>query len=121
MPPDSSHELTKPDDGAVLVGVAREVLTAELLGLCDEFFRHANPAVHTELRRFLTDHGHHRATGLGWFIDSLGLTTRQLSTTTPTDGSSTRSDPTPHRQSASPTGPADVVISGVTRWDPRRA
>lgn len=35
----------------VLVGVPREVLNPDLLGLCDEFFRHASPAVHTELRR----------------------------------------------------------------------
>jgi hypothetical protein len=89
MPPDPSHELLEPDDGAVVVGVAREVLTAELLNLCDEFFRHASPAVHTELRRLLTDHGHHQATGLGWFIDSLGLTTLPVSATTPADGSST--------------------------------
>ena len=27
---------------------------------------------HTELRQFLTEHGHHG--GLGWFLDALGFT-----------------------------------------------
>jgi hypothetical protein len=46
--------------------------TGEVLGLCDEFFRsHASPAVHAELRRFLTDLGHHPVAGLGGFLIQL--------------------------------------------------
>ena len=52
--------------------VGPEQITTELLGLCEEFFRQPSPIVHTELRQFLTDHGHHG--GLGWFIDALGFT-----------------------------------------------
>jgi hypothetical protein len=40
--------------------------------LCEESLRQASPIVHTELRQFLTEHGHHG--GLGWFLDALGLT-----------------------------------------------
>jgi hypothetical protein len=46
----------------------------ELLALCDEFFRsHAGPAVHAELRRFLTDLGHHPVLGLGAFLAQLSV------------------------------------------------
>lgn len=48
--------------------------TGEVLGLCDEFFRsHASPAVHAELRRFLTDLGHHPVAGLGGFLTELSV------------------------------------------------
>ena len=46
----------------------------ELLALCDEFFRsHAGPAVHAELRRFLTALGHHPVLGLGAFLAQLSV------------------------------------------------
>jgi hypothetical protein len=35
--------------------------------------RAPSPTVHTELREFLAEHGHHG--GLGWFLDALGFTT----------------------------------------------
>ena len=41
--------------------------------LKSEFLRGASPIVHTELRQFLTERGHHG--GLGWFIDALSFTT----------------------------------------------
>lgn len=75
MTPDTDHELSEPDEGAVLAGAPRETTTAELLGLCDEFFRHASPAVHAELRKFLTERGHHPNAGLGTFLDGLGFAT----------------------------------------------
>jgi hypothetical protein len=62
-----------PADPDVAFGVAPEQITTELLELCEQFFRQASPTVHTELRQFLTEHGHHR--GLGWFLDALGFTT----------------------------------------------
>jgi hypothetical protein len=52
--------------------VPPEQITTELLELCDEFLRQASPIVRTELRQFLTEHGHHG--GLGWFLDALGFT-----------------------------------------------
>ena len=61
-----------PDPDAQF-SVPPEQITAELLELCDEFLRQASPLVHTELREFLTEHGHHG--DLGWFIDVLGFTT----------------------------------------------
>lgn len=75
-PADASHELSDPDEGAVLAGTARATTIAELLELCDEFFRQASPTVHDELRQFLTARGHHPHTGWGWFIDTLGFATR---------------------------------------------
>lgn len=64
---------TDAPDPAVTCGVAPEQLTTKMLELCDEFFRHASPIVHTALRQFLTEHGH--SGGLGWFLDTLGFTT----------------------------------------------
>jgi hypothetical protein len=63
----------EPDPDAQF-GVPPEQITAELLELCAEFLRQASPIVHTELRQFLTEHGHHHG-GLGWFLDALGFTT----------------------------------------------
>jgi hypothetical protein len=58
----------------VLGGAAHEGSLAELLSLCDEFFRcHASPAVHAELRQFLTARGHHPIAGHSAFTDSLGF------------------------------------------------
>lgn len=58
-------------DEALLIGGS----AGEVLGLCDEFFRsHASPAVHAELRGFLTDLGHHPVAGLGAFLDKLSFT-----------------------------------------------
>lgn len=62
-----------PTDPDVQFGVAPELITTELLALCEQFLRQASPIVHTELREFLTKHGHHG--GLGWFLDTLGFTT----------------------------------------------
>jgi len=62
-----------PADPDVEYGATPEQITTELLELCEQFFRHASPLVHTELREFLTEHGHQG--GLGWFIDVLGFTT----------------------------------------------
>jgi len=70
-----------PDPDAQF-SVPPEQITAELLELCDEFFRQASPIVHTELRHFLAEHGYHPS-GLGWFIDALGFTT--LNRTAPPD------------------------------------
>ena len=52
------------------ISVPPEHIT-ELLELCEQFFRQASPSVHTELRQFLTEHGHHG--GLGWFLDALSF------------------------------------------------
>jgi hypothetical protein len=60
-------------DPDVQFGVAPEQITTELLELCEQFLRQASPTVHTEMRQFLTEHGHHG--GLGWFLDALGFTT----------------------------------------------
>jgi len=57
-----------PADPDVRFGVAPEQITTELLELCEEFFRHASPIVHTELGQFLTEHGH--SGGLGWLLDT---------------------------------------------------
>lgn len=76
-----------PDPDAQPVCIPRETITAELLGLCDEFLRHASPAVHTELRQFLSGRGYHPRTGLGWFIDSVSLAAHSASQpTTPGRG-----------------------------------
>ncbi len=65
--PDNSDET---DEAAAVGGSAGEVI-----GVCDEFFRsHASPAVHAELRRFLTDVGHHPVAGLGGFLSKLSST-----------------------------------------------
>lgn len=68
------HPADAPDpaDPDVQFSVAPEQITTELLEICDEFFRQASPIVHTELRQFLTEHGHRG--GLGWFLDALGFT-----------------------------------------------
>lgn len=60
-------------DPDVQFGVPPEQITAELVGLCAEFFREASPTVYNELRHFLTEHGYCHG-GLGWFIDALGFT-----------------------------------------------
>lgn len=61
-----------PDPDAQ-VSIPPEQITTELLKLCEEFLREAGPIVHTELRQFLTERGHHG--GLGWFLDALSFTT----------------------------------------------
>jgi len=71
LDPDPRYE---PGDDAMIIGTPREDTTAELLGLCEEFFRcHASPQTHAELREFLTSRGYHPVTGLGGFIDALGF------------------------------------------------
>ena len=70
LTPATAHE--GPD--SVLDDTAGQTTTAELLGLCDEFFRcHASPIVHAELRQFLTHRGQHPIAGHGAFIDRLGF------------------------------------------------
>lgn len=67
------------DEALVIGGAAGEVL-----GLCDEFFRsHASPAVHAELRGFLTNSGHHPVAGLGAFLDKLSFTALHADTGRP--------------------------------------
>jgi hypothetical protein len=53
--------------------VRHEELIAELLGLCDDFFRAAGPVVPEELRAFLISRGVGRRARPGWFIDVLGF------------------------------------------------
>jgi hypothetical protein len=81
QPPDA------PDPDAQ-VSVPPEQITTELLELCDEFFRQASPIVHTELRQFLTDHGHHG--GLGWFLDALRFTNLNYTTLDNNPGGASR-------------------------------
>ena len=73
-----------PDDPDVVFGVPPEQITTELLGLCEQFFRHAGPAVHAELDQFLTAHAH--PGGIGWFIDALGFATLTRATPDSTVG-----------------------------------
>jgi hypothetical protein len=61
-----------PDPDAQF-SVAPEQITTELLELCEDFLHQASPIVRTELRQFLTEHGHHG--GLGWLLDALSFTT----------------------------------------------
>jgi hypothetical protein len=75
MPPAPECPDGEPADGAVAAGVPPQVAIAELLNMCETFFRTASPAVHNELRTFLTARGVHPATALGWFIDGLGFAT----------------------------------------------
>ncbi len=64
---------SEPEAGAV-VDVPREAVIADVLQLCDGFFRTAaGPAVHAELRASLVSRGLHPATALGWFIDVWSL------------------------------------------------
>jgi hypothetical protein len=66
--PDDAPDPADPD---VQFGVAPEQIITELLELCEEFFRQASPAVHSELRQFVVEHVHHG--DLGWFLDALGF------------------------------------------------
>ena len=67
-------------DEALVIGGS----TGEVLGLRDEFFRsHAGPVVHAELRRFLTELGHHPVVGLGAFLDQLSFTALHADTGRP--------------------------------------
>ena len=52
-PDNTSHEHSEPNQGAVPTGTPHQNITAELPGLCDEFFPQASPADHLdELRKF---------------------------------------------------------------------
>jgi hypothetical protein len=71
---------TDDTDEALMTGGS----AGEVLGLCDEFFRsHASPAVHTELREFLTDLGRHPVAGLGAFLAKLTFTALHADTGRP--------------------------------------
>jgi hypothetical protein len=71
---------TDDTDEALVIGRS----AGEVLGLCDEFFRsHASPAVHAELRGFLTDQGHHPVAGLGAFLTKLSFTALHAETGRP--------------------------------------
>lgn len=48
----------------------------ELLQICEDYFRHAGPATHTDLDTVLR--AHHITGGPGWLIDMLGLTLHRL-------------------------------------------
>jgi hypothetical protein len=65
-----------PNDPGVQFSVPPEQIITELLELCEQFFRQASPTVHTELRQFLTEHGHNG--GLGWYLDALGFRAKPL-------------------------------------------
>jgi hypothetical protein len=74
--PDDSEDT----DGALVIGGS----AGEVLGLCDEFFRsYASPAVLAELRRFLTDQGHHPVAGLAAFLTQLSSATLHAETGRP--------------------------------------
>ena len=51
-------------------------LLQQLLEICEDFFRHTNPATHTEVDTILRAHG--ITGGPGWLIDMLGLTSLRL-------------------------------------------
>lgn len=71
LEPEPSHA---PNDETRLAASTDEHTAAELLKLCDEFFRcHASPQVHAELSTFLTARGHHPTTSPDWFIDAVGF------------------------------------------------
>ncbi len=71
---------TEDTDEALAIGGS----AGEVLGLCDEFFRsYAGPAVLAELRRFLTDQGHHPVAGLGAFLTRLSSATLHAETGRP--------------------------------------
>lgn len=79
-----------PDNDEITEATSSDAGTAELLGLCEEFLRTSSPAVHCELRRFLTRHGYHPVCGLGAFLDALQFTvfrpdTAPHSPTSPTE------------------------------------
>lgn len=67
-----------PSKDAVLTGTPTETIQAELLHLCEEFFRTASSTVHTELRQFLNTKGYNPHTSQGWFLDSLAFTAGNL-------------------------------------------
>ena len=48
----------------------------ELLQICEDYFRHADPAIHAELDTILREHD--ITGGPGWLIDMLGLTLLRL-------------------------------------------
>lgn len=60
-----------PDDPDVHYSVAPNQITAEVLILCEKFFRHASPVVRTEVDQFLIQRGHHG--GFGWLLDAVGF------------------------------------------------
>ncbi|QDP94791.1 hypothetical protein FOE78_20655 [Microlunatus elymi] len=68
---------------------------AELLGLCEEFLRTAGPAVHAELRRYLT--GQTPPADPGWLIDMLGFHQlhlhQRIKATTPSPRDNWHTDP----------------------------
>jgi hypothetical protein len=79
-PDHTDHASADGTDGLVSASGS----AGEVLGLCDEFFRsHASPAVHAELRRFLTDLGHHPVAGLGAFLNKLSFTALHADTGRP--------------------------------------
>jgi hypothetical protein len=48
----------------------------QLLHICEDYFRHARPATHSEIDAILREHG--ITGGPGWLIDMLGLTRLHL-------------------------------------------
>ncbi|GAB7052372.1 hypothetical protein [Catenuloplanes indicus] len=53
-------------------------LLPTILGICEDFFAHADPAVHRELDTVLR--ARHISGGPGWLIDMLALTRLRLQT-----------------------------------------
>jgi hypothetical protein len=64
----------------------------ELLQICEDYFRHADPATHADLDTVLRQH--HVTGGPGWLIDMLSLTLHRLQHehAASTAASSTRND-----------------------------
>ena len=53
---------------------SHSAVLVELLAACEEFLRTVTPAVHRELRDFLTARGYHPTAGLPAFLDQLQFT-----------------------------------------------
>ena len=64
----------------------------QLLQICEDYFRHADPATHTDLDAVLRRH--HVTGGPGWLIDMLALTLHRLQHehTAPAGEAGTRND-----------------------------
>ncbi len=63
-----------PDNIQDTLARARETRQLELLAVCEQFLRTANPTVHNELREFLIEQGYHPIAGLPAFLDALAFT-----------------------------------------------
>jgi hypothetical protein len=69
-----------------------------LLGICEDFFANAGPAIHHEVDGLLQ--ARHITGGPGWLIDMLALTRQRLETSAELDGSRSRQTADPHESGA---------------------